>query len=158
MAMQRQLRLVAEAGAVEPALRVAFASSDLQRVDQHFGSAVGFVFHAVTPQSSRLLEAVQFGIEAQDGNEDKLVARIAALEGCAAVYCQAVGASAVRQLLAIGVQPMKVDHGTPITRLLGALESELREGPSAWLARAIDRDRKGDRSRFDAMEAEGWDE
>ncbi len=157
MAVQRQLRVVAEDDAAV-AVRVAFASTDLQSVNQHFGSAEGFAFYAVTPEGATLIEAVEFGRAEQDGDEDKLVGRIAALEGCVAVYCQAVGASAVRQLMAAGVQPVKVSQGAPITELLDALVAELRAGPSAWLARAIERDRKGDRNRFDAMEAEGWDE
>jgi nitrogen fixation protein NifX len=105
-----------------------------------------------------LVEATQFGRLGMDGNEDKLAAKIAALEGCIAVYCQAVGASAVNQLRARGIQPVKVEGGAAIIDLIAALQEELRAGPSAWLARALEARQPRDASRFDAMAEEGWSE
>jgi nitrogen fixation protein NifX len=93
-----------------------------------------------------------------DGNEDKLGAKIEALDGCIAVYCQAVGASAIGKLRAQGVQPIKVAPETLISSLLQGLKRELQDGPSAWLQRAIDQQNPRSASRFDAMAAEGWDE
>lgn len=143
---------------IETAIRVAFASSDRQRVDQHFGAAVAFVIHAIDSHRSRLVEVVQFGPLHQDGNEGKLSVKIAALEGCAAVYCEAIGTSAVNQLRVAGVQPLKVAPGTQIAEIVAGLRRELRSGPSAWLARAVGAQRGRDTSRFDAMVAEGWRE
>ena len=143
---------------IETAIRVAFASSDRQRVDQHFGAAVAFVIHAIDSHRSRLVEVVQFGPLHQDGNEDKLSVKIAALEGCAAVYCEAIGTSAVNQLRVAGVQPLKVAPGTQIAEIVAGRRREVRAGPSAWRARAVGAQRGGDTSRFDAMVAEGWRE
>lgn len=139
-------------------LKVAFASSDRETVDQHFGSSRSFVIYGVNPEHSQLLKVIEFGDLEQDGNEDKLVAKLELLEGCIAVYCRACGASAVRQLLAIGVQPVKVAEAARIDEMLESLQSELREGPSAWLAKAIQRTRGPDLKRFDAMAGEAWDE
>ncbi|NVK18815.1 MAG: nitrogen fixation protein NifX [Methylocystaceae bacterium] len=141
---------------LDSAIRVAFCSTDMQHVDQHFGSASAFVCYAVTMDQYKLLEVVEFGNLAQDGNEDKLITKIKALEGCVAVYLQAVGASAIKKLTMIGVQPVKVSHGAPINELLEALQSELREGPRSWLARALDQEKN--MNRFDDMEMEGWSE
>mgnify|MGYP000202225171 CR=1 FL=1 len=41
---------------------------------------------------------------------------------------------------------------------LEALQDQLREGPSAWLAKAIEDQKPADPDRFRKMEAEGWDE
>ena len=106
--------------------------------------------------NATITDAVEFGELAQDGNEDKLAAKIEALSTCSAVYVQAIGGSAVSQLARIGVQPMKVAQGTPINQLVGQLQDEIRQGPSAWIARALEGEK--DASRFDAMEDEGWDE
>lgn len=142
---------------LETAIRVAFCSTDMKHVNQHFGSASAFVIYGVTMDRYQLIEAIQFGDNlAQDGNEDKLVAKVSALEGCIAVYLQAIGASAITKLTTIGVQPVKVTHGAPIEELLEALQSELREGPRSWLARALQHEK--DLSRFDEMEDEGWNE
>lgn len=161
MTMNRRLKIITfgvDAMGSDTAVKVAFASSDRRYVDQHFGAAECFVVHAVDPRQSSVVEVIQFGPLSMDGNEDKLAAKIAALDGCVAVYCQAVGASAVNQLRAAGIQPMKVPPGIRVSELIGALQTELSAGPSAWLARAIEGQRHQDGARFDAMEAEGWSE
>jgi nitrogen fixation protein NifX len=161
MTVQRRLKIMtfgADSMPVETAVKVAFASSDMRQVDQHFGAAESFVIQAVDMERSALVEVVQFGQLAMDGNEDKLAAKIAALDGCIAVYCQAVGASAVNQLRAAGIQPIKVSPGTPVAELIESLQEELRAGPSAWLARAIESRQPATGASFDAMEAEGWSE
>lgn len=139
-------------------VKVAFASSDRQHVDQHFGAAQAFAVYSVDPQSSVLSEVAEFLESAMDGNEGKLAAKIALLRDCVAVYCQAVGASAIQQLLAQGIQPVKVTEGMPIDALIAMLQEELRAGPTGWLAKAMQRQRRNDSSRFAAMEAEGWQE
>jgi nitrogen fixation protein NifX len=159
MALERRLRLVTtgtEAIEMEAAVKVAFATSDMMQVDQHFGAAESFAVYALDPQRARLVEAVQFGQGAMDGKEDKLAAKISALEDCIAVYCRAVGASAVNQLRAKGIQAVKVSPGSEISRLIEALQEELRAGPSAWLARAIERQKPWNPGRFEDMEREGW--
>lgn len=140
------------------AIKVAFASTDMEHIDQHFGAAESFAIFAVTPDEVQLIEATQFGKLEMDGNEDKLDAKIKVLDGCVAVYSQAVGASAVAKLKAANIQPVKVSAGADIRELLNALQDELRQGPSAWLAQAIKRMQGVTSQRFDAMEAEGWDE
>lgn len=161
MQPQRHLRVLGhttEDAAVQTVLKVAFASADLKRVDQHFGAAESFVVYAVGAESAQLVEVAQFGRAAMDGNEDKLAGKIAALAGCAAVYSNAVGASAVAQLKQAGIQPVKVSAGTPIDELLTALREQIAQRPSSWVARALERQRATDPERFAAMEAEGWEE
>jgi nitrogen fixation protein NifX len=143
---------------MDTAIKVAFATSDLKTVNQHFGSAQTFAFYAVNPERGELLEVTEFGKLEQDGNEDKLGTKVALLEGCAAVYCQAIGASAVRQLVAKGVQPVKVQEGSAIAELVADLQAELVAGPSSWLAKAIARTKGPDAERFAEAEFQNWDE
>lgn len=140
------------------AVKVAFATADMKHVDQHFGAAESFAIYAVEQDASHLVEVIQFGQLEMDGTEDKLAAKIDALAGCIAIYCQAIGASAVNQLRPHGIQPIKVPAGTPLTQAICSLQTEMREGPSAWLARALDHQHAARGNRFDAMEAEGWNE
>lgn len=161
MTLQRHLRILdcaTEDHFMDTAIKVAFASGDMKTVDQHFGAAESFALYAVDAEHNRLVEAVQFGKLKMDGNEDKLKAKINALDGCVAVYANAIGGSAVNQLKAGGIQPVKVSPGAPIAELIAALQDELRQGPSAWLARAIEQAQPSDPDRFKAMEAEGWEE
>lgn len=176
MMLKRHMRVVG-GESVQTALKVAFASTDMKCVNQHFGSAGAFAIYAIEPDSAHLLEVAQFGRFAQEKaqaqadpcaviqgaepqmaglNEDKLSVKIAMLDGCHAVYSQAVGSSAVRQLVAAGIQPVRVEPETKITDLIHALQQEMLAGPSSWVARAIDQQKGDDLSRFDAMEDEGW--
>lgn len=163
MSLERHMRVLetdsdGSLDGVMAGVKVAFATSDMKHVNQHFGSAESFAIYQVTLEGAQLMEAGQFGKLDQDGNEDKLVAKLDLLDGCVAVYCQAVGASAVKQLLARQIQPMKVSEGVEIQYLINALQDEMRAGPSAWLAKAIMKQQGPQMGRFDDMEAEGWDE
>jgi nitrogen fixation protein NifX len=143
---------------METVLKVAFATTDMKHVDQHFGAAQSFAIYAVDQDRVCFLEASEFGKLDMDGNEDKLAEKINVLDGCIAVYSQAVGASAINQLKTRGIQPVKVSPGAVITDLLSSLQEELVQGPSSWLARALQQTMPVDPSRFDEMESEGWEE
>jgi nitrogen fixation protein NifX len=161
MAIQRQLKLLrteTEGGATmdTTGFKVAFASSDLKKVDQHFGSAERFAIYQVTADEITLLEVAEFGSLDQDGNESKLLEKFVVLDGCIAVYCLAVGPSAVRQLMALKIQPMKVAHGTQINATLKELQHALNDGPSGWLGRALTAREEKSEKRFDVMENEEW--
>lgn len=153
----RRLSLVSmpdDVPVLDRALRVAFASSDLRVVDQHFGSAAAFVVHAVTPDTSRLLDVTTFAPAQEDGREGKLDERIAALASCNAVYVQAIGASAIGKLRFAGVRPMKAVAGTPIGLLIAGLQRELAGAQTAPRPTLTAKDP----ARFDTMDAAAWNE
>lgn len=161
MVMQRHVRLVEElkesARAECPSVRIAIATSDLRHVDQHFGSAERFAIYEVEANHARLVEVAEFGSQKQDGNENKLLEKFVLMNGCAAVFSLAIGPSAVRQLLALGVQPIRVAEHSTITALLAGLQQELKQGPGGWLARALQGKEK-EAGRFDTMAEERWEE
>lgn len=161
MSLTRRLRVIRSTEGtrtMEHALKIAFASTDSKVVNQHFGSARAFAIFEVTSEHAEQVEVNEFGTLAQDGNEDKLDIKMSILEGCIAVYCQAAGPSAIKRLMTIGVQPVKVSEGSVIKDLLTDIQQEMKTGPSGWLAKALEKHKTPDPSRFDAMEAEGWDE
>ena len=137
-------------------LRVAFASADRATVDQHFGAATGFVIYALDGERAQLVELAEFPPETMDGNENKLPAKIAALAGCAGVYCLAAGASAVKQLLAAGIQPVRLDDETAIEPLLKQISGAIKDGGIGWVDKAMRA--KKDADRFDRMAEESWEE
>ncbi len=138
-------------------IRVAFASSDHKMVDQHFGTASRFAIYGVNPERSALMNVIEFTDIEPEHDEGKLAIKIENLDGCIAVYSRACGASAVKQLINIGIQPVKVHEGAEISELIEALQQELLAGPSTWLAKALQKNTLNE-SRFDDMEMEGWDE
>jgi len=138
-------------------IKVAFASTDRTRVNQHFGAAEGFAVYEVTPDRATLVGVAEFAEEAMDGNEDKLAAKVDFLAGCAAVYVMAIGASAIKKLMASGVQPIRINEVDAIDDLLTEISMAMREGGVAWIDRAIAAQAKArDEDRFASMEDEGW--
>ena len=145
----------------EPAamLKVAFASDDRARVNQHFGAAQGFVVYEVTPDKATLVGVGEFPEESMDGNETKLSAKVDFLAGCAAVYVMAIGASAIKHLLAKGIQPIRINENDAIDDLLGEVSTAMREGGVPWIDRALAAQAKASQAedRFAAMAEEGWE-
>lgn len=141
--------------APQAVLRIAFASTDRTRVNQHFGAAEGFVIYDVTPDKATLVGVADFPEEAMDGNEDKLQAKVEFLAGCAAVYVMAIGASAIKKLLACGIQPIRIGEIDAVDDLLVEISTAMRDGGVPWIDRAIAAQGK-DNDRFSAMEEEGW--
>ena len=137
-------------------IKVAFASTDRTRVNQHFGSAEGFVIYEVTPDKATLVGVGEFAEEAMDGNEDKLLAKVDFLEGCAAVYVMAVGASAIKKLMAKGIQPIRTAEVDAVDELLAEISLAMTEGGVAWVDRAMAAQAKKSADRVASMEEEGW--
>lgn len=139
-------------------LKVAFASTDRNRVNQHFGAAEGFVIYEVTPDKATLVGVAEFAEESMDGNEDKLVAKVDFLAGCAAVYVMAIGASAIKKLMAKGVQPIRINEVDAIDDLLLEISKAMSDGGVAWIDRALALQAKTKADdRFASMEEEGWE-
>lgn len=135
-------------------VKIAFATSDRRSVNQHFGAAESFAVYEVGENETRLIEVAEFTETAMDGHEGKLAGKVGLLDDCAAVYCNAVGASAIQQLLAASIQPMRVDEGTPIEELLCGLQRNLANDPPVWLAKHL----KKQNGNRDFAENEEWQE
>jgi nitrogen fixation protein NifX len=133
----RHLRLIKPTEEASMTVKIAFATSDRKAVNQHFGAAEAFAIYEVGESETRLIEVAEFIETAMDGHEGKLAAKVELLGDCAAVYCNAVGASAIQQLLAASIQPMRVDEGTLIDELLCGLQRNLLNEPPVWLAKHL---------------------
>lgn len=153
----RHLKLVQDTESSTAQLRLAFASSDHSHVDQHFGAAVAYVVYQLDQYQARLVEVIDLLAETGP-THGQLPKRIELLAGCCGVYCNAVGASAIQQLLAQGVQPLKVEPGTDIDSLLKTLQAEWDTNPPLWLQRILKQQSQQDSTRFDAMALRDWSE
>jgi nitrogen fixation protein NifX len=141
-------------------LRIAFASSDRTLVDLHFGGGERLVVFDVSPGRADLVGTGEFikaelkGENKDRGlsqaelspdapvavtigpDEDKVAAKLEFLEGCAAVYAAQIGASSIKRLLGIGVQPIIVDVGHDIHDLLNEVSLAMFHGGLSWVERA----------------------
>lgn len=115
-------------------VKIAFATSDNELVNEHFGSATQFSIYAICVESFQLIELIEFTKTPAGHNEDKLKVRVDALTECRAIYCNAIGMSAIKQLLAIQIKPINVDAGSEIKSILSELQVAWQSNPDYWLA------------------------
>lgn len=133
-------------------LKVAFATEDLQQVDAHFGWARNIAIYDITAEASTLSAVVRFeGDLKEDGTEDKLGAKLEAIQDCAIVYVAAIGGSGAARVVALKIHPIKVPQPESILDILDKLQDVLKGTPPPWLRKAMAKD--GDR-QFDFEEDE----
>jgi nitrogen fixation protein NifX len=124
-------------------MKVAFATQDLKRVDAHFGWAKNIAIYDVSPTGHALVEAVQFdGDLEEDGNEDKLAPKLAAIRDCAILYVAAIGGSGAARVVASNIHPIKVNQPEVIADLLVKLTGVLAGTPPPWLRKALLKDQE----------------
>lgn len=139
-------------------LIVAFASSDGEMVNQHFGSSSGFHVYGIDGSTATPLAVKSFGNEQRDGNDDKLKPKLAWLTGCDMVYCGSVGGTATNELIKLGAHPVIVKGGPDIEEIVTELQQEMTGTLSPLLERIFKQKSGKDNSRFEEMADEGWDE
>ena len=166
-------------------IRIAFASTDRQHVNTHFGAAERFVVYEVSAGHAELAaigdfiqvamkgankdKALPLGTklvpgeemaptpeELQKPPEDKVIEKLEFLRGCAAVYAASIGTSSIKRLMSVGIQPIIVGQGHEIVELLNEVSLALATpGSLGWVEQARARAGKAD-DRFDKMAAQGW--
>lgn len=122
-------------------MKIAFATQDQQRVDAHFGWAKHLAVYEITPAGYHFVQDFGFGEDlAEDGNEDKLAPKLAAIADCAIVYVAAIGGSAAARVVASKIHPIKVNQPEPILDILDKLQGVLQGTPPPWLRKALLKD------------------
>lgn len=132
-------------------VRVAFASTDGITVDDHFGWARSFYIYDISTKGSRKSGRIVCEAETAEGanNEDKLEAKVDALDGCHIVYSMAIGGPAAARLTRKRIQPLTARDEVEIEVLIGELGRVLNGPMPPWLRRIA---RDEDPARFEAFE------
>ena len=131
-------------------MKVAFSTQDKQRVDAHFGWAKHIAIYDVTAEGYRYVETFDFGGELhEDGNEDKLAPKLAAIADCAILYVAAIGGSAAARVVAAKIHPVKVPQPQPIFDILDKLHDVLKGTPPPWLRKALAKGQPARTASFD---------
>jgi len=122
-------------------MKVAFSTQDLQCVDAHFGWAKNIAVYDVRPDGYSFVETFSFqGDLQEDGNEDKLAPKIAAIHDCGILYVAAIGGSAAARVVANRIHPIKVPQPEVILDILDKLQAVLQGTPPPWLRKALLKD------------------
>ncbi|MBI5419224.1 MAG: nitrogen fixation protein NifX [Deltaproteobacteria bacterium] len=122
-------------------MKVAFTSTNGEKVDQHFGMARNFFVWEVGPDKAKFLAEVTALTDGED-DEDKIAARANAIAGCAIVYTMQIGGPAAAKLVARRIHPMKTTTEVAVTEVLAKLQEVLKGNPPPWLRKALGGDTK----------------
>ncbi len=127
-------------------MKVAFATHDLHHVDAHFASARTFMLFEVSADHHTLLEAVQFdsvsdedGVHAAEDGEDRLSAKIEALDGVALLFVRAIGGPAAARVVRRMVHPIKLSEPEPISQVISRVQAMMKGSLPPWLRKVMQR-------------------
>jgi len=116
-------------------LRVAFATSDGNTVDQHFGWCDRFDVYDLTATG-----AVVVGSRVPEPAYDsggRIEVRLAVIRDCAIVHMANIGGAAAARVVNARIHPLKVAEGTPVRDLVTRLQAVLAGNPPPWLRKVL---------------------
>jgi nitrogen fixation protein NifX len=116
-------------------MKIAFTSSDGNRVDRHFGEAEAFYVWDIGPQLATCLGRLP--VPERDGQEDRILARADLLADCTVVCTVQIGGPAAAKLVARHIHPLKTTQDTPVSEMITSLQTVLRGKTPPWLRKAM---------------------
>jgi nitrogen fixation protein NifX len=121
---------------IENAMKVAFASGDMENINAHFGGAKEFVVYDVAKYGFELSGVVKTDTSEMTG-DDKTEFKVKALEGVNIMYCESIGGTAAAKVIRAGINPMKVQEPRRIEDVLKELVIMLNGNPPPWIRRIM---------------------
>lgn len=115
-------------------MNIAFASSNGESVDQHFGWSKKFYLFNVDKDCAELISVIDSSREIEDEKE-KLNYKIATIKDADIMYCTQIGPTASKMIQASGVHPVRVQEGEKIVDSISNLQEMLNNNPAPWLLR-----------------------
>jgi len=134
------------------AMKVAFATKDMEEINAHFGGAKEFVVYNVSKDGFEMCEVVKTDTSDIE-DDDKTDFRVRALKGINIMYCESIGGTAAAKVIRAGIHPMKVNEPTLIEDVLKSLVTMINGNPPPWVKRIIQMETEHD-VRQDRWQAE----
>lgn len=116
-------------------MRVGFATKDGIHVNDHFGRANEFAVFDIDEKDFSLVEkrqVDQFDPDFEPEELDKIDARIKAIQDCAIVYCNNIGAVSAARVIRNKIHPIKVAEEVLIAGEIARLQQMLQK-PPIWI-------------------------
>ncbi len=122
--------------AMENAMKVAFATKDMEEINAHFGGAREFVVYNVSKEGFELSEVIKTDSTGME-DDDKTEFRIRALRGINILYCESIGGTAAAKVIRSGIHPMKANDSARIEDVLKNLVAMINGNPPPWIKNII---------------------
>lgn len=120
---------------------VAFASSNGELIDQHFGWSKSFYLYEISKDSSKFVKVLDSSEEPEE-EKAKLNYKIGTLEDADIMYCTQIGPTASKMIQSAGIHPARVAEGEPIEEAITKLQEMLKEDTPMWLLRIFHKAQK----------------
>jgi nitrogen fixation protein NifX len=116
----------------EGQLKIAFATSDMENIDAHFGSAKQFAVYDVSKNSIHTCEIIKI-------NEKDTDKTVQLLEGIDIVYFINIGSIAAAKIINSGIFPIKYKEVVSIEQELEKLKTMLNTNPAPFIKKIIEK-------------------
>ena len=113
-------------------VRIAFATSNLENIDSHFGSAKQFAVYEIGKKSTTVCEIIKI----EDKDADKTVEL---LKGIDIVYFTNIGAIAAAKIINNGIFPIKYKDVVSIEEEIKKLTTMLNTNPPPFIKKIIEK-------------------
>jgi nitrogen fixation protein NifX len=113
-------------------LKVAFATSDLENIDSHFGSVKQFAVYEISKESTTVCEIIRIEIKDTDKT-------IELLKGIDIVYFTNIGAIAAARIINHGIFPIKYKETVSIEEEIKKLSIMLNTNPPPFIKKIIEK-------------------
>lgn len=130
-------------------MKIAFATTDGMKVDEHFGRAGTFAVYDLSPEGYMFIEMRTFAegrdsaVEATKGmgqlHDDMVQNKVDRLSDCTIVYVTEIGGPSAARLIRKGMMPIKVNEPVPIEDSLQKLLETAKTSPPPWLRKAMNK-------------------
>jgi nitrogen fixation protein NifX len=124
---------------IQNAMKVAFASKDMETINAHFGGAKEFVVYDVSKEGYVLSGVVKTDTSEMEG-DDKTDFKVKALAGINIMYCESIGGTAAAKVIRGGINPMKVNEPRRIEEVLSELVEMINDNPPPWVKKIMNLD------------------
>ncbi len=123
-------------GSMDNAMKVAFATKDMEEINAHFGGAREFVVYNVSKDGFFLSGVIK--TDTSELKDDDITDfRVRALKGINIMYCESIGGTAAAKVIRAGINPMKVNEPTLIEDVLKSLVKMINTNPPPWIKQII---------------------
>jgi nitrogen fixation protein NifX len=128
-------------------MKVAFATTDGNNVDEHFGRAGMFAIYEMTEGGFHFVEMRKFAdgmdkavVDTKDMgplHDNAVQGKVDRLADCKLIYLTEIGGPSAARLVKKGIMPMKVKEPVSIENALKQLGEMIRKSPPPWIRKAM---------------------
>lgn len=119
-------------------MKIAFCTTDMEKVDQHFGRADKVAIYDIDDKEFSFAEVREFiPINPEKDHKVDTETKAQALRDCAILYVAEIGGPAAAHVIKNKIHPVKVTEPVAIAEVLENIRETLANNPAPWLKKAM---------------------